>query len=180
MAEAIRAERLLTGTNIAIFRISMMHKNACDRSGEVVIREMRLSDAADVANLSTELGYPMATEAVEERLRQFARMNDHAVFSACLKGLVVGWIDVGIVHHLQSQPYGEIGGLIVSKEYQGRGIGGQLVSAAEGWVVRRNVTKILVRSQIAREGAHAFYLRQNFSRVKTSVVFTKSLGVRES
>jgi GNAT superfamily N-acetyltransferase len=91
---------------------------------------------------------------------------------------LVGWIDVGIVHHLQSGPFGEIGGLIVSEKYHGCGIGAALVETAEKWIASHNVHKVLVRSQIAREGAHAFYIRQNFSRTKTSAVFTKSIGPR--
>jgi GNAT superfamily N-acetyltransferase len=158
----------------------MMDNKTCDQSREVVIREMKASDAADVAKLSTELGYPMTAEEVEDRLKEFAPMDNHAVFSASLEGRVVGWIDVGIVHHLQSPPCGEIGGLIVSGDYQGRGIGRMLVSAAEAWVAAKKVTRMLVRSRITREGAHEFYLRLNFSRVKTSAVFTKCLEAPDS
>jgi GNAT superfamily N-acetyltransferase len=112
---------------------------------------------------------------MEARLRQFASMEHHTVLAACRDGRVVGWVDVGIVHHLQSGAYGEIGGLIVARDYQGRGVGGKLVRAAEEWIVRQNVTKVVVRSRIAREAAHAFYLRQGFSRIKTSAVFEKVL-----
>jgi hypothetical protein len=35
---------------------------------------------------------------------------------------------------------------------------------------------MLVRSQIKREDAHRFYLREGYVRTKTSVVFTKELG----
>jgi GNAT superfamily N-acetyltransferase len=143
--------------------------------GEVVIRRMLPSDANEAAELSAELGYPTPVDAMETRLRQFEVMEDHAVFAACLEGRVVGWIDVGIVQHLQSPAYGEIGGLIVSVRYQARGIGRRLVETAERWIASKRVTRVLVRSRIGREGAHAFYLRQNFSRVKTSAVFTKSL-----
>jgi GNAT superfamily N-acetyltransferase len=142
---------------------------------EITIREMLPSDAADAAQLSAELGYPVTAEVMEDRLRQLADLNDHAAFAACLHGRVVAWIDVGIVHHLQSEPYGEIGGLIVSGEHQGCGIGAKLLETAEKWIARQKIAKVLVRSQIARERAHTFYLRQNFSRLKTSAVFTKSL-----
>jgi GNAT superfamily N-acetyltransferase len=142
---------------------------------EIVVRRMLPADAADAAALSAELGYPVAAEVIEARLRRLAELDAHVVYAACVDDRVVGWIDVGIVYHLQSEPYGEIGGLIVSADYQGRGIGHILVRKAEEWVASQSITRVLVRSQIAREGAHNFYLRQNFSRVKTSAVFTKQL-----
>jgi GNAT superfamily N-acetyltransferase len=142
---------------------------------EFTIRKMLGSDAADAASLSAELGYPVSITVMEERLRLFSNMGNHAVFAACIEDRVVGWIDVGIVYHLQSEPYGEIGGLIVSSGYQGCGIGRALVEKAEKWIASQRIVRVLVRSQIGREGAHAFYLRQNFCRTKTSAVFTKSL-----
>ena len=142
---------------------------------EVVIRRLLPSDAKDAADLSAELGYPIPVDAMQARLKQFAEMEDHAVFAACVRDRVVAWIDVGIVHHLQSPTYGEIGGFIVSRSHQGRGIGKRLVKTAEEWTMSRRATKILVRSQIAREAAQAFYLGRNFVRVKTSDVFMKSI-----
>ena len=156
-----------------------MTQNHSDQKPEIVIRNLMCSDAAEAAKLSAELGYPVTTEAMAERLRQFATMTSHAVFAASLEGLVVAWIDVSIVHHLQSEPYGEIGGLVVSGEYRGCGIGRKLVEAAEQWIASQKIATVLVRSQIAREGAHAFYLQQNFSRLKTSAVFTKTLELSE-
>jgi len=152
-----------------------MNEKASDPEGRIVIREMNPSDAKDAAELSSELGYPASADEMEERLRQFAALGNHVVYAACLEDRVVGWIGVGIVHHLQSQAFGEIDGLIVGSKHQGRGIGRKLVKKAEEWIARRGVARVLVRSRITREGAHAFYLRQNFSRVKTSAVFEKSI-----
>jgi len=142
----------------------------------VAIRAITRSDAKDAAELSAELGYPVPVGEMEARIDQFAGMKDHAVYVASLEDRIVGWIDVGIVQHLQSGPYGEIGGLIVSQKYQGCGIGRQLIEKAEEWIAGRGVSKVVVRSQISRERAHNFYLQQNFLRVKTSAVFTKMLG----
>jgi GNAT superfamily N-acetyltransferase len=153
----------------------MMNANTSSLDG-IVIRKMAPSDASDAAELSLELGYSVPVDVMEARLRGFARMGGHVVYAACLQDRVVGWIDVGIVHHLQSPPYGEIGGLIVSGNHRGRGIGRKLVDQAEEWIASQKVTTVLVRSQIAREAAHSFYLRLNFSRLKTSAVFTKSLA----
>ena len=146
-----------------------------DTRGEIVVRKISLTDAEAAADLSRELGYPAPVEEMESRIRELEHRNDHVAYVACLNDNVVGWIDVGIVHHLQSNACGEIGGLVVGGQYQGRGIGKMLVRKAEEWVAGQNIRTILVRSQIKREAAHRFYLQQNFSHWKTSAVFTKSL-----
>jgi GNAT superfamily N-acetyltransferase len=152
-----------------------MAVNTSNAEGGLTIRPMSPSDAAQAAELSGELGYAATADAMHARLLQLADLPDHVVYAACLDDEVVGWIDVGIVHHLQSPPYGEIGGLVVSANHRGRGIGKKLVGMAEQWITGKGVTTILVRSQLAREAAHQFYLQQNFSRTKTSAVFSKRI-----
>ena len=141
----------------------------------VSIRKISITDAEAAADLSRELGYPASIDEMEQRIRELEHRNDQIVYVACLNDTVVGWIDVGIVRHLQSKTCGEIGGLIVGGQHQGRGIGKMLVRKAEEWVTGQNIQTILVRSQMKREAAHRFYLQQNFSHWKTSLVFTKSL-----
>jgi GNAT superfamily N-acetyltransferase len=152
-----------------------MSNGVAGSDSEIVIRTLTPSDAGDAAELSAELGYPVALDVMEARLRQFAGLKHHALFAACWNGRVVGWIDVGIVHHLQSGSSGEIGGLIVARAHQGRGIGAKLVRAAEDWIRSQNLTDVIVRSRITRKAAHAFYLRQKYCRLKTSAVFSKIL-----
>jgi GNAT superfamily N-acetyltransferase len=126
--------------------------------------------------LSGELGYPASIAAMEERIRNYALLTDRIVFVASREGAVIGWIDIGIVHHLQVEPNGEIGGLVVSHTCRSAGIGAKLVSHAEQWVRARGVTKVIVRSNITREAAHRFYLREGYERTKTSAVFSKTLA----
>lgn len=142
---------------------------------EPFIREIQFTDAAAAAQLSGELDYPVSPEAITRRIETIVNLSDHIVYVACLSNTVVGWIDVGIVHHLQTEAYGEIGGLVVSNGCRNRRIGQKLVAKAEQWVAHRGISRMLVRSQIAREAAHRFYLREGYSRTKTSAVFSKDL-----
>lgn len=150
-----------------------LHENAV--LDALAIREISLADAEAAAQLSGELGYPVPPERMRERIRRMASLPDHAVFVGCVDGAVVGWIDVGVIHHLQADPYAEIGGLVVSGNYRGAGIGRMLVMRAEQWARRREVARMVVRSRITREGAHRFYVREGYEHIKTSAVFSKSL-----
>jgi hypothetical protein len=57
-------------------------------------------------------------------------------------------------------------------------MGRELCRAAEEWARGCGVTRIRVRSNVIRERAHAFYLRDGYARVKTSAVFEKVLAAR--
>src|SRR5512146_452109 len=142
----------------------------------VEIRECGLRDAASVATLSGELGYPVPATEMERRLERVANDPNHAVLVACLEdGGIAGWIDVGVVFHLQSGTYCEIGGLVVAENTRNNGIGRELVAAAERWASSRGLPRVLVRSNAVRADAHRFYLRENYAQVKISAVFEKKL-----
>ena len=140
------------------------------------IRQIRAEDAEVAARLSTELGYPVDAPAVLERMQQIAGDRNRAVLVACLDGEVVGWIDLSVEYHLQTEPSVLIGGLVISESMRGQGIGLQLSKAAEDWARSRGVRRMRVRSNAIRERAHAFYLRGGYTRVKTSAVFEKTLS----
>ena len=65
---------------------------------------------------------------------------------------------------------------MVSSESRSFGVGRQLLARAEHWASEHGVQRVLVRSQIARERAHQFYLREGYQRTKTSAVFSKEIS----
>jgi GNAT superfamily N-acetyltransferase len=139
------------------------------------IRPIWAEDAATAASLCTQLGYPTDEAAVLARMTQIAGDAHRAVLVACLDDAVVGWIDLSVEYHLQSEPSVLIGGLVVSVSARGQGIGRRLSKAAEDWARAKGVARLRVRSNAIRERAHAFYLRDGYARVKTSAVFEKTL-----
>jgi len=142
----------------------------------MTIRDLTTGDAEAAASLSTELGYPTTASEMEKRIADRAGVSDMAGFAACVDGAVVGWLDVGVIRHLDGAPYCEICGLVVAASHRGAGIGRELVAYAEQWAAARGLSRILVRSQLKREDAHRFYRREGFVEWKRSAVFTKSLA----
>ncbi|MFL6416609.1 MAG: GNAT family N-acetyltransferase [Bryobacteraceae bacterium] len=144
----------------------------------ITIREISPSDSEAAAELSRQLGYPVSTEAMKVRIEALRTLPDHVVFVACTTDpeRILGWIDLSVVHHLQNEPYGEIGGLIVADDYRGLGIGRKLLDRGEEWIRNaKEIRRVVVRSQISRERAHQFYVREGYLRWKTSAVFSKEL-----
>lgn len=141
----------------------------------VFIREIAPTDAEAAAELSVELGYPAGIEEIRERISKVNSSNDRIIYAACTANSVIGWIDVSIIHHLATGAHGEIGGLIVSERYRSSGVGRKLIAQAEQWIAAQGINTVIVRSRMTREAAHRFYLREGYTMIKTSAVFSKQL-----
>jgi len=145
-------------------------------AGTLTIRRVAAEDAEAVAGLNSALGYPASVAEVRERIAALAGCEaERAVFVACVGDEAVGWIDVAIALHLQSQPFALIGGLVVKEGVRGQRIGKRLCEEAEAWGRAMGVRAVRVTSRSTRDDAHRFYLRDGYTDVKTSRVFEKKL-----
>jgi GNAT superfamily N-acetyltransferase len=146
---------------------------ACDPA----IRAAVSADAAAIAHLSGQLGYPQDGGAALHALRAIRTEGSGAVLVAQGEdGAVVGWIHVFLAHRLESEAFAEIGGLVVDETVRNRGIGARLVGAAEAWAAAHSAPTIRVRSNVKREDAHRFYAAHGYDVAKTQAVFVKRLG----
>ena len=131
------------------------------------IRRAAPEDAARLAELSIELGYPMTAAEAVERLADLEASGDHALLVAEDGGRVAGWIQVSLPRIFETPKSAEIAGLVVDSAQRGRGIGRRLVEAAAAWAAGRGSIAVRVRTNVIRERAHAFYVREGFLEVKT-------------
>ena len=140
-----------------------------------MIRPARIEDAAAIAVLSGQLGYPATSEQMTSRLAAILRRDDMAAFVADVDGSVAGWLHMFGCERLESEPSAEIGGLVVADGHRGVGIGAQLIAAGERWARDRGYQLVRVRSNVIREDAHRFYERAGYAREKRQAVFAKFL-----
>ena len=141
----------------------------------IVIRPADAADAPAIAGLSGQLGYPSTVADSAERLGLVLGSSEHAVFAACDGGDVVGWVHVFLALRIESGPFAELGGFVVSSSHRRHGVGRRLLAAAEDWAAGRGVRKLRVRSRLEREDARAFYENLGFTVTKEQRVFDKSL-----
>jgi GNAT superfamily N-acetyltransferase len=139
----------------------------------VSIRRLSVDDAEAAAELSSQLGYPSSPGDFRERIEELSRTTDRIAFAAVVDGQIVGWIDAAMERHLQYAASAVIGGLVVREDMRGLGVGRRLCLEVEEWARSKSVPVVRVRSQIKREDAHRFYLRDGYRQVKTSLVFEK-------
>jgi predicted N-acetyltransferase YhbS len=142
-----------------------------------IIRNAGADDVPELTRLCDELGYPSSEAEVSHRLGLLSRESGHLVLVAVdSSDRPVGWVHVGVVYRLESEPVAEIGGMVVTEGWRGNGIGAALLAEAERWAVSAGLRAVRVRSNVVRERTHGFYLRAGYARTKTSHVFLKSLG----
>ncbi len=141
----------------------------------IVIRPAGEDDAPAIAGLSGQLGYPSSVADSAERLKTVLGSTEHGVFAACDGDDVVGWVHVFLALRVESGPFAELGGFVVSASHRRRGVGRALLAAAEDWAASRGVRKLRVRSRLEREDARAFYENLGFSVTKAQRVFDKCL-----
>ncbi len=140
------------------------------------VRRARRGDAAALAALSGELGYPARAADVAARLDALAARDAHAVFVAALDGgPPQGFLHVFGTFYVESDPFAEIGGLVVAAAARGRGLGAALVAAGEAWAREAGFATLRVRSRVERVASHAWYEHRGYARLKTQAVFAKTL-----
>jgi len=142
----------------------------------VRIRKARQADAARISVLSGQLGYPATTKEMAARLRQALRARNGICFVAETKEEgVIGWVHVSVTPLLEVERRAEVNGLVVEEKVRSRGAGWLLLEATENWARKRGCKGMSVRSNVLREHAHAFYLRNGYEHYKTQKAFRKSL-----
>jgi GNAT superfamily N-acetyltransferase len=140
------------------------------------LRNARLDDAAEIARLADELGYPATTQDIAARLTVLLPQSSHHVGVAQGDDGLLGWIAAERRLTLESGERIEIVGLVVSTVARRSGIGQALVVDAERWAVVQGFDSIVVRSNVARAESHPFYERLGYVRRKTQHAYSKPLG----
>jgi GNAT superfamily N-acetyltransferase len=143
-----------------------------------LIRPVRLEDAAEIAELSGQLGYPVSVSEMSGRLSRALDDPDYGITVAeSTDGSLLGWIGMEFRFLLELGEEVEIVGLVVRQGARRLGIGKALLAAAEEWARRRGQESIRVRSNVTRPESHPFYERMGYARVKTQHCYRKPLGV---
>jgi GNAT superfamily N-acetyltransferase len=146
------------------------------RDSSVTVRYALPRDAARIAELSGQLGYPASAEEIRQRLRMLKPLSRHAVFVAInSEGDLIGWLHVSVTPLLETALRAEVNGLVVDEHQRSLGAGAQLLDAAEKWARARRCQSMSVRSNVVRDRAHGFYLRHGYEHYKTQKAFRKKL-----
>lgn len=142
-----------------------------------MIRAASIADAAEIARLSAQLGYPADVAVFADRLERLLARPTHALL-VCDggDGRLAGFVGLEQRLTVESGDRAEIVGLVVDARVRRGGTGRRLVAAAEDWARARGIDELFLRSNVARQEAHAFYPALGFERSKTQHVYRKPLA----
>ncbi|HAS6050811.1 MULTISPECIES: GNAT family N-acetyltransferase [Vibrio] len=135
---------------------------------EYIIRSASESDASGINEVSEHLGYSQlsSTESTT-KLHELLNSTQDQVFVAEWQGRIIGWLHLFYARRLASDNFFEIGGLVVSPESRGHGVGRALVQHAQA----KDLGKLRVRCNEKRLDAHNFYKSIGFNSNKVQRVF---------
>lgn len=140
-----------------------------------MIRPSNPSDAEGIlAMAKQELGYEPELQQVIDRLASLDPDRE-CVLIAEEDGRAAGFVHVSAYESLLLPKCANLMGLAVADKYRGRGLGSQLLAAAEDWAVSHGMTSMRVNSGESREDAHRFYEGMGYKLVKKQVKLMKEL-----
>lgn len=139
----------------------------------LVLRAAKPADADSLAKLLSDLsGVTMTAEDLASNLAPF-RKAGAGVHLAEL-GRVVGCIAWSVIPTIQRGPVGRITVIVVEEGHRRRGIGTQLLAAAEAALARAGCALVEVMSDIDIKNSHNFFRTLQFSQ--TSYRFTRKIA----
>ena len=138
------------------------------------IRPASLDDAASIARLLEELGYPQPPEFVHNRLQSVFVDADQRVWVAEDEAQVLGFIAFlayPYFHAVGKQ--GRIIALCVTEANRGKGVGRALVEHSESFARSCGCVRMEVTTGIQRLRTHTFYEQMGYK--ETSKRYLKDL-----
>lgn len=141
----------------------------------VEIREAIQADAAEIAVLLGDLGYPVSAEEAASRLSALSATGEDEVLLAEEEGRALGLVALRrlVFLHL-AEPVARITALVVRQGLRSRGIGALLLDEAVARAARAGCTTIELTSGVSRARAHEFYKARGFQ--VTSLRLSRRIG----
>ncbi len=144
---------------------------------EFRIRTATPDDAAAIAPLLGQLGYPTSPGQARQRLQTLLAAADrYATFVAENdKGALLGCASLERRITLDGDERAELMALVVDAATRRGGVGLALLQAGEAWARERGFGTLWVRSNVRRTESHPFYARHGFVLEKTQHTYAKRL-----
>lgn len=133
-------------------------------AASLILRVATMDDAAAVASLLAELGYPQEISFAANSLQCALADPQQAVYVAVLGGTVVGLAAVTRLYYFHlGQSIARLSSLVISETMRSQQLGKQLLQVAERWALANGCHQLELTSSVRRERAHAFYQRAGYS-----------------
>ncbi|MBE3098390.1 MAG: GNAT family N-acetyltransferase [Planctomycetes bacterium] len=130
---------------------------------------------AQIAELLLSEGYPGDEASVQRRLGMLPR--EDRILMAVEGERLIGFAHLRIARDLAADETAEVVSIVVRPAHRRGGIGRLLVTAAETWARQSGRARLLLRTDVVRTPAHAFYVALGYQKTATTVDFVRDLAV---
>jgi len=129
----------------------------------MVIRQGLLSDSSAIDKLLAQLGYPQNGDNSVKAISSYS-LDGYYLLVVETDGIVVGfasvhWFDM---FHMRGK-MGRITAICILEELRSKGIGRELLLAAEEFLQNKGCVKIEVTTNLKRTLTHEFYLKNGYT-----------------
>ncbi|HEY7235911.1 MAG TPA: GNAT family N-acetyltransferase [Gemmatimonadaceae bacterium] len=132
-------------------------------TGAVTVREAVVADAAALAPLLGELGYPAGPVELTARMRRMLGRDDQKILIAEDIDGALGLLALHVFPVLAyDRDLAMIMALVVAERARGLGVGRRLVDRAAAIGKSLGASRLMVTTHVRRADAHAFYERLGF------------------
>jgi GNAT superfamily N-acetyltransferase len=126
-----------------------------------------------IALLQTEAGYSAISSEIRQRLDALPR-NDRLLLAVDGEKLL-GFAHLRVTSDLINQDTAEVVMIIVRQSHRRRNIGRRLINAAETWARESGHARLLLRTEVVRTAAHAFFVALGYEETSTTLEFIREL-----
>lgn len=128
---------------------------------------------AQLANLISQEGYPTKREDITNRLH-FLPTKDRLLLAVDGETLL-GYAHLRVSDDLVNEETAEVVAIVVEVSNRRRGIGTRLITAAETWATQSGRARLLLKTDVVRTPAHAFFSAQGYEKDSTTLEFIRNL-----
>jgi GNAT superfamily N-acetyltransferase len=129
----------------------------------ISVRDAKPPDAAALASLCGQLGYPTDSRVMPDRLARLVSDPNARCLVATNGDDVAGLATVHLRYTLNHEaPIAQLTLLVVDEAQRTHGVGRALVAVAEEWSRSRGAKRFVVTTALRRADAHAFYEKLEF------------------
>jgi GNAT superfamily N-acetyltransferase len=128
---------------------------------------------AQLANLISEEGYSTMPEDIKNRLRLLPTKD--RLLLAVDGETLLGYAHLRVSEDLVNEETAEVVAIVVEASNRRSGIGTRLISAAETWATQSGRARLLLKTDVVRTPAHAFFSALGYEKDSTTIEFIRIL-----
>ncbi len=103
--------------------------------------------------------------------------SDDRFFLALDGEFLIGYAQLGVTHDLENEDVVELVNIIVTVELRRQGVGRRLMTAAETWATQADRGTLVLRADVLRTEALAFFSSLGYVQSNTSQEYVRDLDV---